>query len=301
MRQIKINIKPKVSRLDKYLSTTSKLLTRSQAKKLIKSGHIHVNEQVVDPSYELKKGDSIKIEIPAPKPTEILPEDIPLNVIFEDSDLLVVDKEAGMVVHPTMDYPTGTLVNALLYHLRNKKLPEGSESLRPGIVHRLDKDTSGLLVIAKNQETLEKLKKQFKERRVEKKYLALVAGKLEPKSGKINKPIGRHPKNRKKFTAVATGKESETYYRVEEYLGDKFSLVEVEPKTGRTHQIRVHLSSIGHPIVGDTLYGGKAAPRMFLHAASLEFVHPQEKKKLTFESNLPAKLQEMLAKYKSRL
>ncbi|MCH7541819.1 RluA family pseudouridine synthase, partial [Patescibacteria group bacterium] len=218
----------------------------------------------------------------------------PLKIVFEDRSILVIDKDAGMVVHPTADHPSGTLVNALLHHL--KSIPESGETLRPGIVHRLDKGTSGLLVVAKTQEALDFLKKQFKERRVVKKYLALVRGKIEPPVGTIEKPIARHHKNRKKFAVSQEGKDSVTVYRVVDVLKELFSLVEVEPKTGRTHQIRVHLSSIGHPIVGDRLYGGKPAARMFLHASYLEFTHPQRRKKISFASKLPENLEVILQK-----
>lgn len=298
MRQILVSVKPKEPRLDKYLSKSSKHLSRSQAKKLIKENFILVNEHAVEPDYEVKRGDRIKIEIPPPQPTQVLPQDLPLKIIYEDDSLLIIDKEADMVVHPTLDHPSGTLVNALLFYLKNKRLPQAGENLRPGIVHRLDKGTSGLLIVAKDEKSLQELKNQFKLRNVVKKYLALVTGKIEPAFGTIDKPIDRHPKNRKKFTVSDSGRESITDYRVKEYLGNLASLVEVEPKTGRTHQIRVHLSSRGYPIVGDKLYGGKSAPRMFLHAAYLEFTHPLTRKRIKFTSKLPEKLEAILEKTK---
>lgn len=292
MRQIKVHVKPKENRVDKYLAKIARPLTRSKAKKFIKAGFVLVNSKSVDPDYELKRGDIINLDIPTPSVTQIFPENIPLKIVFEDRSILIIDKDAGMVVHPTADHPSGTLVNALLHHL--KSIPESGETLRPGIVHRLDKGTSGLLVVAKTQEALAFLKNQFKERRVIKKYLALVRGKVEPPSGTIEKPIARHHKNRKKFTVSQEGKDSLTAYRVVDVIKDLFSLVEVEPKTGRTHQIRVHLSSIGHPIVGDRLYGGKPAARMFLHASYLEFTHPQQRKKISFASKLPENLEVIL-------
>lgn len=301
MNKIKIRIKPQENRLDKFISREVKTISRSQAKKLINTGQILVNDRSVEPDYELSKGDEISITLSAPTPSEIKPENLPLNIVYEDDDLLVIDKKDGMVVHPTIDHPSGTLVNALLFHL---KLPsENIENLRPGIVHRLDKGTSGLLVVAKNSDSLEKLKNQFKSRTVQKKYIALVAGKLEPPAGLIEKPIARHGQNRQKFAVSPEGKSAETYYNVLEYIQGKkatYSLVGLEPKTGRTHQLRVHLSSLGHPIVGDRLYGGQPASRIFLHAKFLEFDHPVSKKKMSFESILPENLTAMIDKLKNK-
>lgn len=299
MQNILIRVKPRQPRLDKYLAQTSKKISRSQAKKLIKSSFIQVNNRSVEPDYELNKGDVIKIEIPPPKPTQVLPENRPLNIVYEDQFIIVLDKEAGMVVHPTLDHPNGTLVNALLFHLKKQALPDIGENLRPGIVHRLDKGTSGLIVVAKDQEALGNLKNQFKERTIMKKYTVLVTGKIEPPIGEINKPIERHPKNRKKFTVSESGKEALTFYVKKEDVGSFFSLIEAVPKTGRTHQIRVHLASIGYPIVGDKLYGGKTDARMFLHASYLEFSHPHTKKTINFASSLPKKLTEILKKSKN--
>jgi 23S rRNA pseudouridine1911/1915/1917 synthase len=296
MRVIKITVRPEQDRLDKFLAQKVKSLSRSQAKRLIKTGFILVNNQQVDPDYKIDRGDVIKIEIPPPKPTQVLPEPLPLKIVYEDPDLLLIDKEAGVVTHPTLDHPGGTLVNAFLFHL--KKVPEMGESLRPGIVHRLDRGTSGLLVVAKTKEALESLKGQFKSRGVVKKYLVLVSRLPQVSVGRIDKPIGRHPANRKKFTVASSGREAVTEYKVLESYGDSYSLIEAEPKTGRTHQIRVHLASIGHPIVGDKLYGGKAAPRMFLHAAYLEFTHPKSGKRLSFSSELPSELVAILDKIK---
>jgi 23S rRNA pseudouridine1911/1915/1917 synthase len=289
MRQIKITVKPREIRIDKFLALKIKNLTRSQVKKLIKEGNILVNNSRVAPDYEIQKGDTIKIELPLPKsPLEIKPQEIPLNVVFEDKNLLVLDKEEGMVVHPSVGHPTGTLVNALLAHYQN--LPEFGESLRPGIVHRLDKETSGLILVAKDQDSLEELKKQFKNHTVIKKYTALVVGRLEPEIGTIEKPIARHPVVRNKFIVDQSGREAKTDYRVIEHIGDKATLVEVLPRTGRTHQIRVHVSNLSHPIFGDKLYGGKPAGRMFLHATYLEFTHPKTGKVEIFSSPLPSKL-----------
>lgn len=295
MRKIKISVTPKISRLDLFLSHKIKNLSRSKIKKLIDEGNIIVNEERARPNYKPVKGDEIAIEIPAPKSTEVKAEKIPLEVIYEDSDILVIDKEAGMVTHPTLDHPSGTVVNAILHYL--KDTPEMGDTLRPGIVHRLDKDTSGLLVIAKNERALTSLKKQFKDRGVIKKYIGLVSGKMEKSLGQIEGPIDRHKINRKKFTVSTEGREALTKYRVTKIFGEKLSLLEIEPKSGRTHQIRVHLSHIGHPVVNDKLYGGKMiGKRQFLHAIYLEFTHPKTGKTVIFESSLPTDLQKILDK-----
>jgi len=295
MRKIKITVTPKTSRLDLYLAQEIKDLSRSKIKKLIEKENITVNSRGVESNYRPKKGDEISIEIPPPKSVEIKAENIPLKIIYEDTDILVIDKEAGMVTHPTLDHPSGTLVNALLYYL--KVIPDKGKSLRPGIVHRLDRGTSGIIVIAKNEKSLEYLKEQFRGRKVVKKYICLVQGKIEKSFGKMETLIDRHPINRKKFTVSKEGKESVTLYHLSKYIGEKYSLLEVEPKTGRTHQIRVHMSHIGHPIIGDKLYGGKMiGKRQFLHASYLEFTHPVTGESVHFESKLPSDLQEVLNK-----
>lgn len=298
MRVFKINVKPQESRIDKFLARKIKSLTRSQVKKFIKEGNILVNHQKVEPDYEVKKGDVITFEVPPPKPLEIKGEPLPLKIVYEDDCFLVIDKESGIVVHPTADHTSGTLVNAIIYHL--KKLPGIGENLRPGIVHRLDKGTSGLIVVGKTEDCVADLKSQFKQRKVVKRYLVLVGGKLERAESLIDKPIARHPKHRQKFIISDLGRQAQTVYKVLERFGDKFTLVEAQPKTGRTHQIRVHFSSLGHPVVGDKLYRGKPAPRMFLHASYLEFTHPKSKKRVSYESPLPSKLQEILGKIKKK-
>jgi 23S rRNA pseudouridine1911/1915/1917 synthase len=294
MRKINIKVTPKDNRLDLYLAHEVRSLSRSKIKKLINDEFIKVNGEPADPNYKPARGDEITLEIPPPKPTEIKPEKADLKIVYEDKNILVVDKEAGLVTHPTMDHPSGTLVNALLFYFKN--MPD-AETIRPGIVHRLDRGTSGLLVVAKSEKSLESLKKQFRERGVTKKYICLVQGKIEKSSGKIDAPIARHQVNRKKFTVSKEGREAVTSYKLVKYFGEKFSLLEVQPKTGRTHQIRVHLAHIGHPVIGDKLYGGKAiGKRQFLHASFLEFTHPQTGKKVHFESKLPADLKATLDK-----
>lgn len=294
MQVIKVAVKPQKDRLDQFVSDSIKSLSRSQAKKLIKEGYILINNHPVDPAYKVHKSDKISVELPVSKEVSLKPEDIKLDILFEDDDLLVINKPAGIVVHPTLDHPTGTIVNALLYHLPNL----ADESLRPGIVHRLDKNTSGLLVIAKNEKSLENLKKQFKARTVSKEYLALVSGEVPKERGTIVGPIARHPKLKTKFIVDSSGKEAETEYRVLERFKN-FSFLSLKPLTGRTHQLRVHLTHMGYPIVGDKLYGGKMLlNRQFLHAEKLSFKHPETKKQLTFESKLPKELEEFLAKLK---
>ena len=233
------------------------------------------------------------MRVPPPRPLDVEPEAIPLRIIYEDEDLLVVDKPAGMTVHPAPGQTRHTLVNALLAHCRDLSGVGGV--LRPGIVHRLDKDTSGLLLVAKNDRAHADLSRQLKERAVEKGYLALVRGRMEQAEGVIEGAIGRDPRNRKRMAIVEGGRPARTAYRVREYL-DGMTLVEVAPSTGRTHQIRVHFAAAGHPIVGDALYGKPSAlvGRQFLHAYRLAFRHPRDGRHVAFESPLPPDLEEAL-------
>lgn len=292
MQIFKVKVKPQIDRLDLFLVDQTKNLSRSKIQKLIEEGFVLVNKERVVAGYKLRKGDLITLNQPAPKPTEILPEKLNIKVVFEDDDLIVIEKEAGIVVHPTADHTQGTVVNWLLDHLGKSE----SDDLRFGIVHRLDKGTSGLLVIAKTTQALEGLKKQFAVRKVDKMYLALVMGRLEKPFGVIREPIGRHPKSFQKFAITGDGKPAETEYRVKREFS-KFTLVEAFPKTGRTHQIRVHFASLKHPLVGDKLYGGKMlTKRPFLHAAYLKFKHPKTEEKLEFRSKLPEDLEVFLQK-----
>ncbi len=292
MQVLHVNVKPQKDRLDQFVSDSVKNISRSSAKKLIKDGFIVVNNKLADPSYKVRKGDDVKIEIPVRTEVSLKAEDIPLKIIYEDKDILVVDKPPFLVTHPTLDHPSGTLVNSLLNHLKALN----AEGLRPGIVHRLDKNTSGLLVVAKTETALENLKKQFKDRQVSKTYLALVSGKVEKERSLIEEKIARHPKFRAKFTVAPAGREAATEYKVIKRFA-KFTLLELKPFTGRTHQLRVHLAFLGHPIVGDKLYGGKMlVPRQFLHASSLVFNHPTTGEKKTFASNLPKDLEDFLVK-----
>lgn len=277
-------------RLDVYVHKNLPDLSRSKIKKLIHLGFIQINAKSLEPSFHPKVGDKVTIKVPPEEKIEVEPQEIPLEIVYEDQDCLVINKPSGMVVHPSVGHKERTLVNALLFYLKHG----ATQKVRPGIVHRLDKDTSGLLVVAKNEEALDYLKNQFKNREVKKLYLCLVQGRLKKHTGLINQPIGRHPKNRQKFDVVAGGKESQSAYRVLEELG-QFSLLEIQPLTGRTHQIRVHFSSLGHPLVGDKMYGGKSLiKRQFLHASVLGFKQPKTGEWLEFKSELPNDLEKFL-------
>lgn len=298
MRTLSISAELSDIRLDKYLADEIELISRSKIKTLILSSNILVNGEPVKPSFLLTGGEVIQIDIPDPKPMELISERIPIDVIYEDSDIIVLNKPAGLVVHPGAGNPNGTLVNGLLHHF--DQLSSVSNRFRPGIVHRLDKDTSGIMVVAKNDSTHAVLAEQFSSRTIEKTYLALVWGVPE-QEGTINLPIMRHPKDRTLFSTGDEGRASETYFRMVEQF-EHLSLIELSPKTGRTHQLRVHLASIGHPIFSDDSYGGgekrakgflpdvslhylkliSLLTRQALHALSLVFYHPSKGKRETF-------------------
>jgi 23S rRNA pseudouridine1911/1915/1917 synthase len=281
-------------RLDRYLSEHLAGLSRSAAQRLIDRGEVTVNGEPVKASYKVKAGDRVVACLPSEEPTLPDAEAIPLHIIYEDDALLVVDKPAGMVIHPAPGHSSGTLVNAVLAHCPDLT---GSGDARPGIVHRLDRDTSGLILIAKNEKAQRALQRQFQDRAVHKAYLALVDGHLQPAWGRIEAPIGRDPNHRQRMTILPGGREAITEYHVLEQFahsvgpaaGD-YCLVEVEPKTGRTHQIRVHLSSIGHPVMGDPVYGKHKwrlpLSRQFLHARRLEFKHPVTGRRMALEAPL---------------
>ena len=301
MQQFEYDIDPACvkKRLDIFLTEVQSDITRSYIKKLIESGRVTVNGAAAKAHYKLKEGDRVDVEVPDPEPLEVKPEPIPLNVVHEDSDLIVIDKPPGMVVHPAPGHSGGTLVNALLHHCHDLAGIGGVE--RPGIVHRLDKDTSGLIVAAKTETCMQSLTRQFKERDIKKVYLAMAKGTFESKTGTIDVAIGRHKTHRKKMsTHTSAGKEAQTRYEVIQQL-DGFAYVRLFPKTGRTHQLRVHLASIGHPILGDLLYGGTLGPklpqitRQALHAHRLELTHPATGNLLQFESALPSDMETLLA------
>jgi len=279
-------------RLDKYLTQVLPQFSRAYLQKLIGQGYILVNGQKAKVNQRLNKADRITVELP-PSPAHPLAEPISLAIVYEDEDILVIDKPAGLTVHPAPGHPSHTLVNAVLAHYPG--LATSNELIRPGLIHRLDKDTSGLIVIAKSDFAREYLAAQFKNRTVTKGYLVLVKGRLSPEQGVIEAPIGRDPRSRRKMAIVKTGKEASTQYQVRKYL-DNYTLVEVAPLTGRTHQIRVHLSAIGYPVVGDPVYGIKSAHlnRQFIHAYRLGFRLPSTEQYQEFTSPLPIDLEQAL-------
>jgi 23S rRNA pseudouridine1911/1915/1917 synthase len=280
------------SRLDTYVARQCGI-SRAHAQKLIEDDQVTVNGRYVKSSHRLDAGDKVTATIPPPSPISLTAEDIPLTVVYEDNDLIVVDKPAGLLVHPAAGKYTGTLVNALLARCPDLGGIDGS--VRPGIVHRLDKDTSGLMVASKNDAAQAGLSRQIKQRSITKGYLALVTGHLSPERGAIEGPIGRHPNNRKRMAVVTGGREARTQYQVIKYL-DGHTLLEAMPETGRTHQIRVHFSAIGHPLFGDPVYGKKSSllGRQFLHAHRLGFRLPSNGEYVEFRSELPHELEETL-------
>jgi 23S rRNA pseudouridine1911/1915/1917 synthase len=280
------------SRLDKYLARVLPQLSRAHLQKLIEQGSVLVNGRPSKASRRLNVTDRITVELP-PLPGRPSAEPMPLSIIYEDADLVVVNKPAGLTVHPAPGHPSHTLVNAILAH--SPHLARGDEPTRPGIVHRLDKDTSGLMVIAKSDSALEYVATQFKSRTVTKGYLVLVKGRLSPEQGIIEAPIGRDPHRRQRMAVVGRGKEATTRYKVRRYL-DSYTLLEVIPVTGRTHQIRVHLSAIGYPVAGDPVYGVKSVylNRQFVHAYRLGFYLPSTRQYREFISPLPADLEQAL-------
>jgi len=282
-------------RLDKFLALRYPDFSRTYLQKLIEQGYIKVNDRVVKPGVRLEAGNVIEVFFPEPAPSTLSPEKIPVKIVYEDEDLLVVDKPAGLTTHPAPGQTSHTLINAILdYYPELAKL---GDTLRPGIVHRLDKDTSGLIIVAKNTPAQLNLINQFKNRSVMKTYTALLKGRLSPLQGAIVAPIGRDIKDRTRMAVISSGRPAKTNYTVKEYLSD-CSLVEARPETGRTHQIRVHFSSIGHPIVGDTVYGGSSPllERQFLHASRLSFRLPSTGKPVEFYSDLPEDLKKVLNK-----
>ncbi len=286
-------------RLDTWLTTRLDGFSRARIQQLIKDGFVLVDGKSRKPHHVLQAGSRVEVSIPPPQPTELKPESIPINLLYEDSDILVLNKPPGLVVHPAPGHASGTLVNALLHHCGDTSGGRSSlggigGELRPGIVHRLDKDTSGVLVVAKNQAALDHLAGQFKRHSVRKEYVALVWGCPHPETGTIESLVGRDPHNRKKMSAKPrAGRRAVTHYRVLE-RHEEASVLKVEIETGRTHQIRVHLAHIGHPVVGDTQYGRARvskhaikASRQLLHAERLAFAHPRTGKPLEFHAPIP--------------
>lgn len=285
-------------RLDKYLAKEKPELSRSMIQKLIEEEQILVNNNPVRASYLLQEQDQITIEIPEVKEVGIKAQDLPIEIIYEDKDILLVNKPKGMVVHPANGNPDGTLVNAIMAKCKDGLSGIGGE-LRPGIVHRLDKDTSGLLIVAKNDRAHIQMSEQIKEHKVQKTYLALVKGIVKENEATIQMPIGRSTQDRKKMAVRKDGKEAITHFRVvKRYL--HHTLLEVKIETGRTHQIRVHMAQIGHPVVGDMVYSSGKNPfgveGQMLHAQKLDFTHPRTGEKMHFEAPLPAYFTEILEK-----
>ncbi len=295
------------ARLDRYLAARFSERSRTFWQKRIAAGDVTVNDRPVKPSYEPAAGDGIRIRVPEVTPVAIAAEDIPLDIVYEDSDVIVVNKPKGMVVHPAPGHMTGTLVNALLYHCTDLSGINGVE--RPGIVHRIDRDTTGLLVVCKNDAAHTAIAAQLAVHSLQRRYRAIVYGNLREDEGTVNAPIGRSPADRKKMAVVPGGREAVTHWKVLERFGD-CTYIECRLETGRTHQIRVHMTKIGHPLVGDTVYGpaeGKLAGVSLknlhgqcLHAYLLGFVHPTTGEEVVFSSPLPDEMEELLTALRAR-
>ena len=296
-------------RLDQFAATCADL-TRSAAARLIEEGAVTVNGKAVAKNYKLNKGDAVEVTLPEPEPAEALPENIPLDIVFEDDDIIVVNKPIGMVVHPAAGNPTGTLVNALLYHCGSSLSGVGGV-IRPGIVHRIDKDTSGLLVVAKNDEAHLALSAQLKEHHISRIYTAIAVGNFREESGTVDAPIGRHPVDRKKMAVIHNSelrsRDAVTHWTVlarGEADGNSFTLLRCQLETGRTHQIRVHMASVGHPLLGDAVYGGantrfesrhrSSIIGQCLHAGELHLTHPRTGEEMQFSAPMPQNMQHVV-------
>ncbi|XQT34778.1 ribosomal large subunit pseudouridine synthase D (rRNA-uridine isomerase D) (rRNA pseudouridylate synthase D) [Thermotoga neapolitana DSM 4359] len=289
-------------RLDQFLKEkTPSWISRSMIQKAIKEGKVKVNGQIKKPSYKLKEGEIVEVELPEePKEPTVQPEKIDLKILYEDRDIIVIDKPGDMIVHPVPSKLSGTLVNAILYHCSDLQGVGGK--LRPGIVHRLDKETSGVIVVAKNDLAHQSLSRQFKDRKVKKTYILLARGRIKEDEGTVELPLARHPVLRVKMTVSENGKEAITHYRVLKRFDDVATLVLAFPQTGRTHQIRVHMKSLGHPIMGDKIYGKYKEDEMFgikrqmLHALKLGFFHPRTGEWMEFVSPIPEDFKEAIRK-----
>jgi len=289
----------KGERIDKVLTTIAKEASRSQIQSWIKEGYVLVDGSPVKSNYKCEEGVTITWEIPEPEAIDVVAENIPLDIIYEDKDVLVVNKPRGMVVHPSAGHSNGTLVNALLYHCND--LSGINDVIRPGIVHRIDRDTSGLLMVAKNDQAHQALAAQLEAKTVKRSYEAIVHGAIPHEYGTIDAPLGRDPKDRQKIAVVSGGKAAVTHFEVNERIGDKFTYVKCVLETGRTHQIRVHMKYIGFPLVGDPKYGPRKTLSMggqALHAKELGFEHPRSKEWVQFEVEAPSDFQDTLKKIK---
>ncbi len=289
------------NRIDKYLVSECPEYSRSYIQKLLENGNVLVNNKVIKSNYKVRANDLVVLSIDDPEELDIEPENISLNIIYEDDDIIIVDKPKGMVVHPAPGHYSGTLVNALMYHCRDN-LSSINGVLRPGIVHRIDMDTTGLLVVCKNDIAHRSLAEQLKVHSITRKYNAIVYHNILEDEGTIDKPIGRHPIDRKKMSVdTKTGREAITHYKVLDRLNSKYNYIECQLETGRTHQIRVHMSSINHALLGDNVYGPKSSDfrqlqGQVLHARVLGFVHPRTNEYVEFESPLPQYFVELLEK-----
>lgn len=298
MKNVIVNENDKGKRLDIYIAENFNELSRTMIKKLIESNNILVNDKSEKVSYKVQANDNISIDVPEAKETKLKAQEIPLDIIYEDNDIIVVNKPKGMVVHPANGNPDGTLVNAILAICKNSLSGIGGE-LRPGIVHRLDKDTSGLIIVVKNDKAHINMSEQIKERNVKKTYIALVRGNVPEEEATINMPIGRSTKDRKKMAVTKNGKQAITHFKVLKRYS-KYTLLEIKIETGRTHQIRVHMAEIGYPVVGDAVYSnGKnefGIEGQMLHAYKLEFMHPITNKHMELTAPLPQYFEEILKK-----
>lgn len=299
MKEINFTIEESAKgRLDKVITENVADLTRSQVQSLIKKGQILVNDAPTTNRYQVKPNDQVIIKLPDPVAIDVQPEKMDLDIVYEDDDVIVVNKPQGMVVHPAPGHDHGTLVNGLLAHT---PLATINGELRPGIVHRIDKDTSGLLMVAKNDQALVSLSKQLKDKTNQRKYWAIVHGNIKEDTGTINAPIGRSKKDRKKMAINEEGRPAVTHFKVLERFGE-YTLIECQLETGRTHQIRVHLKYIGHPVAGDPLYGPRKTLKgngQFLHAKLLGFKHPRTGEEMVFEADPPAIFQTTLKKLRA--
>ena len=306
---IEVQDADKGTRLDQFVATNAEM-TRSAAARLIEDGSVTVNGKTVAKNYKVSKGDVVELTMPEPEAAEALPENIPLDIVYEDDDIIVINKPIGMVVHPAAGNPTGTLVNALLYHCGSSLSGVGGV-IRPGIVHRIDKDTSGLLVVAKNDEAHLNLSAQLKEHHVSRIYTAIAVGNFREEEGTVDAPIGRHPVDRKKMAVIHNSelrsRDAVTHWSVMargEADGNSFTLLRCQLETGRTHQIRVHMASVGHPLLGDAVYGGAntrfesrhraSIVGQCLHAGELHLTHPRTGKEMQFTAPMPQNMQHVV-------
>lgn len=301
MKSLKLYVSDETSgvRIDKWLSENIDELSRASVQKLLKEGNILINSGAVNKNYKLRKNDVIDINIPDPVILDVLPQDIPIDIVYEDDDLLVVNKPKGMVVHPAAGNYDNTLVNALLYHCEGR-LSGINGVIRPGIVHRIDKYTSGLLIVAKNDNAHKHLAEQIKSHSFTREYFGIVCGRIKDHENTINAPIGRHKYDRKKMTVTdKNSKNAVTHYKVLKVF-EKYTLLKFKLETGRTHQIRVHMSYIGHPILGDDVYGKafKGIDGQCLHAKKIGFIHPSTGEYMEFDSELPEYFEKVLKKVK---